>query len=319
MIHYLWLHNAADRAPAALRGYLMIHVVTGANQHLYPHQLDQMFRMRHAYYVEGHGWDGLKSEAGREVDEFDDGEVVYLMSLDVFGEVAASVRLNPTEGPTLLAKFAHYADAPTPRGPNCWDISRWIAQPRHRRADNPRWPSNHQRELIVGILEFCQSRGLTHLTMLSELRLAERMGAYGWPVRHLGEPREYEGGKGVAVAAEIEVGPHVLALTRQKTGVFRTMLVEIDPARIQQAARPGPTAAEEVRVIVDAIGPDILRRLNRALALELAGRNVDDRPRAIELAQAFDDMILAASSEPLADIHSKDFGRHVDASAVRPS
>lgn len=34
----------------------MIHAVSLANQHLYGRQLDQMFRMRHAYYIEGHGW-----------------------------------------------------------------------------------------------------------------------------------------------------------------------------------------------------------------------------------------------------------------------
>lgn len=275
----------------------MIHVVTGDNQHLYPHQLDQMFRMRHAYYIDGHGWDGLKSEAGREVDEFDDDGVVYLMSLDPWGDVAASVRLNPTEGPTLLAKFADHADAPLPRGPHCWDISRWIAQPRHRRADNARWPSNHQRELIVGILEFCQSRGLTHLSMLSELRLAERMRTYGWPVRFLGAPREYEGGKGIAVAAEIEVGPHVLALTRQKTGVLGAMLVEIDPSRTPSVAPAARAASPEVTAIVEAIGVDLLQRLTRALAADIAGRGDGDMPRALELVRAFDNLVRIANPE----------------------
>lgn len=206
----------------------MIHAVSSANQHLYAPQLDQMFRMRHTFYVEGHGWSGLTTTAGRETDEFDDGNAVYLMSLDASGEVAASVRLNPTTGPTLLHKFAEYSDEPVPKLESVWDISRWIAAPRHRRADNPRWPSNHQRELLVGILEFCAGRGLTHLIMLAERRLAERVAAYGWPLRYLGAPRAYEGGKGVAVAAEIEVGPHVLALTRARTGVTGTVLVEAD-------------------------------------------------------------------------------------------
>ncbi len=218
----------------------MIHVVSLTNQHLYGRQLDQMFRMRHTFYVEGHGWAGLSSHDGRETDEFDDEFAVYLMSIDPFGDVAASVRLNPTTGPTLLRKFADHSDEPLPELDSVWDISRWIAAPQHRRADNPRWPSNHQRELMVGILEFCLSRGLTHLTMLSELRLAERIAAYGWPLRHLGAPREYEGGKGVAIAAEIEVGQHVLALTRAKTGVMDRMLVEIDPDQIVPL---GPAAA----------------------------------------------------------------------------
>ncbi|HVY89981.1 MAG TPA: acyl-homoserine-lactone synthase [Hyphomonadaceae bacterium] len=269
----------------------MIHAVSGVNQHLYARQLDQMFRMRHTFYVEGHGWSGLSSIDGQEVDEFDDDDAVYLMSLDPFGDLAASVRLNPTTGPTLLKKFANHSDEPVPADSSVWDISRWIAAPRHRRADNPRWPSNHQRELMVGILEFCLSRGLTHLVMLAELRLAERIASYGWPLRYLGKPREYEGGKGVAVAAEIEVGQHVLALTRAKTGVTKTMLVEIDPSKIEpKASRPSPSA--EFRDAVAAIGATKLDRLVRVLASDLSG--VEDQPRAIELLAAFNQLLEAA-------------------------
>lgn len=272
----------------------MIHAVTLANQHLYGRQLDQMFRMRHAFYVEGHGWSGLTSKDGRETDEFDDESAVYLMSIDPFGDVAASVRLNPTLGPTLLRKFADWSDEPLPELDSVWDISRWIAAPQHRRAANPRWPSNHQRELMVGILEFCLSRGLTHLTMLAEHRLAERIGTYGWPLRYLGAPRPYEGGKGIAVAAEIEVGLHVLALTRAKTGVLGTQLMEIDPTRI---AASGPAtrpivAPDELRDIAQAFGGDRVATLVTALSHAIA--DADDRPRAIELTGAISRLFEAA-------------------------
>ena len=214
----------------------MIHAVSAENAHLYARELDQMFRMRHAFYVEGHGWADLTSTDGRERDEFDGDSACYLISLDEAGEVAASVRLNPTTGPTLLMKFAHWCDAPPPRGPATWDISRWIAAQPHRRGEAPRWASNHQRELMIGILEFCLARGIAQLVMLAELRLAERIAAYGWPLRYLGAPREYEGGPGArsggtAVAAAIEVGEHVLVLTRAKTGVAGTVLVEREGMR----------------------------------------------------------------------------------------
>lgn len=217
----------------------MIHVVSLANQHLYARQFDQMFRMRHTFYVEGHGWSGLTSQDGRETDEFDDEAAHYLMSLDPLGDIAASVRLNPTTGPTLLKKFADWSDEFLPEGEQVWDISRWIAAPQHRRSTHPRWPSNHQRELMVGILEFCASRSLSHLTMLAELRLAERIAAYGWPVRFLGAPRAYEGGKGIAVAAVIETGPAVLALTRAKTGVAGQMLLELEDESAPKRKQPG--------------------------------------------------------------------------------
>jgi acyl-homoserine lactone synthase len=275
----------------------MIHAVHAANQHLYARQLDQMFRMRHAFYIEGHGWSGLKSTGGKETDEFDDEHAVYLMSLDPFGDVAACVRLNPTLGPTLLGKFANHADEPPPRSESVWDISRWIAAQQHRRSDNPRWPSNHQRELMVGILEFCQSRGLTHLSMLAELRLAERIAAYGWPLKYLGPPREYEGGKGTAVAAEFEVGHHVLALTRAKTGVLDAVLINIDPRTVASKARAEkPTASQEVVDLVAEIGAEKLARLIRALSRELAGTSMKEQPRTIELLGAFNLLLEAAGA-----------------------
>jgi acyl-homoserine lactone synthase len=273
----------------------MIHAVSAVNLHLYARQLDQMFRMRHAFYIEGHGWSGLTSQDGRETDEFDDEHAVYLMSIDPFGEVAASVRLNPTLGPTLLSKFSDYADEPPPKSESVWDISRWIAAPQHRRSDNPRWPSNHQRELMVGILEFCQSRGLTHLSMLAELRLAERIVAYGWPLKYLGRPRQYEGGKGTAVAAEVEVGQHVLALTRAKTGVTDTTLIEVDPENAAGNAKPA-SASQEFADLVAEIGVEKLARLVQALSHDLAGARLEDRPRAIELVGAFNRLLEAAGA-----------------------
>ncbi len=205
----------------------MIHVIHIENQHIYARQLDQMFQLRHQYYVEGHGWAGLTSKDGRETDEFDDETAVYLMSLDPLGDIAASVRLNPTTGPTLLKKFADWSDEAIPNAANVWDISRWMAATQHRRGTHPRWPSNHQRELMLGILEFCLSREIARLVMLAEHRLAERIAAYGWPLRYLGAPRDYENGKGTAVAAEIGVGIDVLAMTRIRTGLSEPQLMEL--------------------------------------------------------------------------------------------
>jgi len=272
----------------------MIHAVSAVNQHLYARQLDRMFRMRHTFYIEGHGWADLKSNNGQETDEFDDENAVYLMSIDPFGDVAAAARLNPTTGPTLLEKFSDHSDEDLPKLDTVWDISRWIAAPEHRRANNPRWPSNHQRELMVGILEFCQSRGLTHLTMLAELRLAERIIAYGWPLRYLGMPRTYEGGKGIAVAAEVEVGQHVLALTRAKTGVPGTMLVEIDPGKLPRSDPSRPTPSETFRDIVSDIGIERVKLLVAALAEDLTGAAPEDRPRAIEMVGALARLVEAA-------------------------
>lgn len=247
----------------------MIHVVTIDNQHLYARQLDQMFRMRHEYYVEGHGWSGLTASNGHETDEFDNEQAVYLMSLTPEGEVAASIRLNPATGPTLLRKFLDYCESPPPSGADVWDASRWFAHPRHRRAENSCWPSNHQRELILGLLEFGVSRGASSVTMLIESRLAERIGAYGWPMRYLGAPRPYEDDKGIAVAAEIGLGKDVLSLVRNKTGVHHGVLVEAPPD-------PPRASPSDVRRLVETIGPSQAARLLSSLFDRLA--EIDDSP-----------------------------------------
>ncbi len=279
----------------------MIQVITQYNQHIYGKQLDQMFRMRHEYYVLGHGWEGLSSQNGRETDEFDNLEAVYLVSVDVFGEVAASLRLNPTTGPTLLKKFSDYADGPLPESPSCWDLSRWIARPDQRRADGKRWPTNHQRELALGVLEFCQSRGADCLTMLCETRLADRIGLYGWPVERLGPAREYEGGKGSAVAARIDIGDHVLKLTRAKTGIVRPVLFEI-PAATQGAVSDAMDSADEIERMVGAIGPEKLRRLIELLASGLVHHPLPepqmrgDRAGALALLARFNQMLEIAGA-----------------------
>jgi acyl-homoserine lactone synthase len=259
----------------------MIHVVTIANQHLYARQLDQMFRMRHDYYVLGHGWEGVAGEDGWETDAFDGDSTVYLIAADPFGDVAASLRLTPCSGPTLLQKLRgdYCPDAKEPDDPAAWDLSRWIARPEDRRGTEARWKTNFQRELMIGLLEFCERRGVSRLTMLAELRLAERIRAYGWPVRYLGQPKSYEGGKGIAVAAEIETGLHVMALSRQKTGLHRTVSVEIEAPNI--GAAPPPELSSEVLEAAADIGAEALARLARALGRAAAG-NGDGDIRAIE-------------------------------------
>lgn len=279
----------------------MIQVITSENQHIYGKQLDQMFRMRHEYYVLGHGWAGLTSQDGKEIDEFDNLQAVYLVSVDEFGDVAASLRLNPTTEPTLLKKFAEYATSEIPQSERCWDLSRWIARPNQRRADKARWPSNHQRELALGVLEFCQSRGADCLTMLCETRLAERIGAYGWPVTYLGPPRDYEGGKGSAVAARIDVGDHILALTRARTGITRPVLFEVQPVP-RSSAGGDSTDVEEIAELIQVIGPERLRSLVGKLAERLgqatlaAAPTREDRAGALAVLAAFNRMLELAGA-----------------------
>ena len=204
----------------------MIHVVTIHNQHLYARQLDEMFRMRHEFYVKQRGWDALTSENERETDEFDNEHAVYLMNLDRFGNLIATFRINPTTTPYLLAdKMPDFLDRPAPRSEEIWDLTRWMVAP-HARRKSAGEIADAQKVLICGVMEFAVARGITHYTCLMDTVFVQRM-ARVWPVEFIGAPQRFEDGDGEAVAVLIEAGPHILATSRDKTGIYDAVLFEL--------------------------------------------------------------------------------------------
>jgi N-acyl-L-homoserine lactone synthetase len=161
----------------------MIHVVLSANQHLYARQLEQMFRLRDA------------SRASSETPDVDpqdeDDNVVYLMRLDHWGGVIASLRLNAEN--------------------DGWRLSRWASpQP----ADPGQLAHNPQHELMIGAAEFCLHRGASRLSIDLPRNLPASLAAFGWPA-----------------GPEVAVTPSLLETLRQTTGIFQPQLIEIDPEK----------------------------------------------------------------------------------------
>lgn len=207
---------------------MIIHVVTSRNQHLYARQLDEMFRMRHEFYMLQRGWKNLTSSNGRETDEFDDENAVYLMNLDRFGNILSTFRLNPTTGPYLVAdKLPHYLSEPAPRSEEIWDLGRWMVAP-HARRQRAGEIADVQKPLIVGLMEFAVDRGITGFTALTDTAFVDRISAV-WPTRPMGEPHGFDDAEGEARLIMIEAGPHILAETRNKTGIYKEVMFELKP------------------------------------------------------------------------------------------
>jgi acyl-homoserine lactone synthase len=59
-----------------------IHVVRKDNRQLYESYFDPYFRLRHEIYVKQRKWMALDRPDGREIDQFDTDEAVYLFCLD---------------------------------------------------------------------------------------------------------------------------------------------------------------------------------------------------------------------------------------------
>ncbi len=272
----------------------MIHVVTGENQHLYGPQLDEMFRMRHEYFIEAQGWDALESINGRETDEFDDGAVVYLINLDSDGRVASAYRLNPSTGPNLLNdKLSSYVDGSPPRSEDIWDLTRWIMATRYRRSRDYTRAIQIARETIIGVQEFAVSRGISHLTTVCDPAFIERMARVDMKHTPLGPPTSYDGGKGTAQALLLEVGPTALARARAATGISEKQLFEVKPKpfylspdQIENEAAQELATAQ--MLLMDKANA---QAIVQSLANEMAQRSVSDPAAAIALIHSFNDVL----------------------------
>ena len=97
----------------------MIYLIDHGNRPAYLKQLEEMFRIRHDIYGGQRGWTALANPDGRDVDQYDTEDTIYLLGLDQMGRVYSGLRLNPTTGPHLInTVFPHAVSfEPIPVGP----------------------------------------------------------------------------------------------------------------------------------------------------------------------------------------------------------
>lgn len=109
-----------------------IHVVQRDNRHLYEKYFDPYFRMRHDIYVKRRKWMALDRPDGREIDQFDTEDAVYLFCLDG-GQLIGAMRALPTVQPTLMSDIFPYLSL---RGPvhraDVYELSRIFVIPERR-------------------------------------------------------------------------------------------------------------------------------------------------------------------------------------------
>lgn len=88
--------------------------------------IDRMFRLRFQVFHERLNWE-VKVEEGREKDEFDDDQSIYIVGVDdQTASVDAAWRLRPTSVPYMLKDtFPMLLQGrPAPCLPRVWEVSR---------------------------------------------------------------------------------------------------------------------------------------------------------------------------------------------------
>lgn len=191
---------------------LPIRTVGRANRAAFAAPLAAMHQARARIFVDTLKWDLTVDDNGREIDEYDREDTVYLMVLDAqTGDHLGSVRLLPSQGPHLLGDhFPSLCEEGVPRGPDIWEITRLVTRPGLSRdaAEHVR------RHVSIAMFEFALANGIRQYTMMTHMQFLASVLAVGWTAEPLGFPQPMDG---VMVGAlRIDVDAATLARLRQQ-------------------------------------------------------------------------------------------------------
>ena len=147
----------------------MLQIIDKQNRHLFRGALDDMHKMRYRAAVQEMGWRIQVDEHGRDIDEFDYADTVYILYFNPDGSVGACGRLNPSTRPHLLSEvFPNQCIDGVPTGDNIWHYSRYLVE----RAGKT------QREYMLAwmlvtqaVNEWCIDNDVEQVTWLARKRL----------------------------------------------------------------------------------------------------------------------------------------------------
>jgi acyl-homoserine lactone synthase len=168
-----------------------IDVVTAQNAYLYEDELDQLFQLRHRYFVDLKGWKDLAKVDGRERDQFDTERTVYLMLLDQ-GKVVGTHRLLPTTTPHLFSEvFSHYCNVRgVMRGPDILEAGRTCLDEKSLDRHALR---RFRRQIMAALIEYPCHAGMRGFTTLCPLTVIHQYLKIGIQIEPLGVPVDIDG------------------------------------------------------------------------------------------------------------------------------
>jgi acyl-homoserine lactone synthase len=183
----------------------VVHLIVGATNPNCRELLAGMFRLRYDVFIKEKRWD-IKSYNGLEFDQFDTEETIYLVELDDDGAVVATVRMNPTDKPTLFSEvFADMCHGGPPKCPHTWELTRGAI------AKNVR-KSLHFGKIECATIEAALLWGVTKACGIFGVDLLMKKMRCGLDAKPIGQPRMIDGES--HVAAEFAMNGDVLQRTR---------------------------------------------------------------------------------------------------------
>ena len=199
----------------------MIHLITQKNKSLYSETLTKMFEQRTALFVDRLNWN-LKTTDGKEIDEFDTDDTVYLVLMDESNlKIRSSIRLNPTTKPHLMSKlFSDLCQEGVPTGDEIVEGSRYCYNPDLMDIQDRR---NAMRLMMCGVMECAMLYGWQQITFVINMPLLSHCLRCGWDIYPLGIPK-YEDKMAIGAFA-IDVTQEGLIAARANASLTEPSLV----------------------------------------------------------------------------------------------
>ena len=189
----------------------MLQCISSRELDLNPTLRDQMFEHRREEFCERLGWDLRIDSRGREIDDYDGLDPLYVILTDEVGEHLASGRLLPTIKRTMIGDvFSDIVDASEYVDSCTWEVTRvFVAK---RDANSVKTAA----ALMWGGCHFGMSMGVTSFVSITPKFMTRVFGVCGWNGQVLQCGSDAQGGE--ICACRWPLNSDVLAKLKRKAG-----------------------------------------------------------------------------------------------------
>ena len=163
----------------------MFTLVYGDDLFDFPSLANEMFCDRRVQFHDIHGWDLKVDQLGREIDEYDLMNPLYVILRDADGHHLASSRVMPTTGPTMIADhFSDMTDGVQIESPLIWETTRFFVA--RRGKDSIR----NAAALMWAGCQLGLRSGIEFYTGVTAMHMVRVFSTCGWPAEVIGERKD---------------------------------------------------------------------------------------------------------------------------------
>lgn len=166
----------------------MFTLVYGKDLGDFPELGNEMFRDRRCQFREALGWDLKVDVHGREIDEYDLMNPLYILLRDGEGHHLGSTRLMPTTGRTMIADhFSDLTDGVEIESPLIWEVTRFFM------AEKSSVTRRHAAAIMWAGCEIGLRAGIEFYVGVTASPMVRVFQACGWPAEVIGTREDADG------------------------------------------------------------------------------------------------------------------------------